>query len=79
MKMLTKITAVAMLMVTVTSCGGWSAGQENAFKEQCEKAGGFDCDCSLKLVKEKYPNSSDFNAKGAADMELAEKLLECSK
>jgi hypothetical protein len=64
----------------LASCGGWSKGEENAFMDSCAKAPGYDCECSLKLTKEKYPNASDFNEKGAKDMDLAKAILEkCSK
>jgi hypothetical protein len=76
MKLILIIAACAAL----TSCGGWSKGQENAFLDSCKKSPSFDCDCSLKLVKEKYPNASDFNEKGGKDLVLAKSLLEkCSK
>ncbi len=76
MKLLMFVASVAFL----TSCGGWSKGQENAFKESCAAAAIYDCDCSLKIAKEKYPNASDFNEKGATDLELSKEIGEkCSK
>jgi hypothetical protein len=64
----------------LASCGGWSKSQENVFIESCAKAANYDCDCSLKLTKEKYPNASDFNEKGSFDLELSKAILEkCSK
>ncbi len=75
-----KIIMVVVSIGLFASCGGWSKGQENAFMDSCAKAANYDCDCSLKLTKEKYPNASDFNEKGAKDMELAKAILEkCGK
>jgi hypothetical protein len=75
-----KYILFSLLTVTLMSCGGWSKGQENAFLDSCKKSPSFDCDCSLKIVKEKYPNASDFNEKGGKDLELAKKIGEkCSK
>jgi hypothetical protein len=75
-----KLVLLATAAVFLTSCGGWSKGQENAFKESCAAAAKYDCDCSLKMAKEKYPNASDFNEKGASDMSLAKEIsLKCAK
>jgi hypothetical protein len=75
-----KFILLSIIAITLASCGGWSKGQENAFLESCKKTGQFDCDCSLKIVKEKYPNASDFNEKGGKDMDLAKAIGEkCSK
>ncbi len=71
---------IAAMGLALSSCGGWSKGQENAFLDSCKKSPSFNCDCALKLVQEKYPNSSDFNEKGGKDLELAKKIGEkCSK
>lgn len=76
MKIIMFVASIGLL----ASCGGWSKGQENGFMDSCAKAAVYDCDCSLKLTKEKYPNASDFNEKGATDMELAKAILEkCGK
>ena len=75
-----KIILFTTFIVILSSCGGWSKGQENAFLESCKKAAAYDCDCSLKIVKEKYPNASDFNEKGGKDLELAKAIGDkCSK
>lgn len=75
-----KLILIIATCAALTSCGGWSKGQENVFLDSCKKSPSFDCDCSLKLVKEKYPNASDFNEKGGKDLALAKSLLEkCSK
>jgi len=75
-----KYLLVAAIGLALSSCGGWSKGQENAFLDSCKKAAAYDCDCSLKIVKEKYPNASDFNEKGGKDMELAKAIGDkCSK
>ncbi len=71
---------IAAMGLALSSCGGWSKGEENAFLDSCKKSPSFNCDCALKLVQEKYPNSSDFNEKGGKDLELAKKIGEkCSK
>jgi hypothetical protein len=75
-----KYLFIAAMGLALSSCGGWSKGQENAFLDSCKKSPSFNCDCALKLVQEKYPNSSDFNEKGGKDLELAKKIGEkCSK
>jgi hypothetical protein len=68
------------IIALITSCGGWSKGQDEAFKESCKAALNYDCDCSLKITKEKYPNASDFNEKGASDLELSKAIEQnCAK
>ena len=75
-----KYILIIATCAALTSCGGWSKGQENAFLDSCKKAASYDCDCSLKIVKEKYPNASDFNEKGGKDLALSKAMLEkCSK
>jgi hypothetical protein len=75
-----KYLMVAAIGLTLASCGGWSKGQENAFLDSCKKSNSYDCDCTLKVVKEKYPNASDFNKKGGKDLELAQTInKKCSK
>jgi hypothetical protein len=67
------------VLLLFSSCAGWTSGQENAFKKQCEENGTMDCDCALERTKKKYPNASDFNAKAASDMDLAKELINCAK
>ena len=66
-----KYIFILPLALVLSSCGGWSKGGENAFKDSCQQAGSIDCDCAMKLTKKKYPNESDFNEKGGDDAELA--------
>lgn len=79
MKKITSSIAFTAIILGITSCGGWSASQENAFNESCEKAGGIDCPCALEAVKKAYPNNSDFVEKGAKDTNLQAEILKCSK
>jgi hypothetical protein len=66
---------IAAMGLALSSCGGWSKGQENAFLDSCKKSPSFNCDCALKLVQEKYPNSSDFNEKNALSNFVSENFL----
>ncbi len=71
-----RILIVLAVVLSISSCSGWSKGGENAYMGSCKQAGSIDCDCAMKLRKKKYPNESDFNEKGGDDMELALEIAE---
>ncbi|MFN5635390.1 MAG: hypothetical protein ACK49D_12000 [Flavobacteriia bacterium] len=71
-----KVLIILAVALSITSCGGWSKGGENAYMDSCNQAGQIDCDCAMKLTKKRYPNESDFNKKGGDDMELAAEIVE---
>ncbi len=48
-------------LLLLASCGGWSEDQKTQIKNKCLGNGGYDCDCYVKTVVEKYPEPEDFN------------------
>jgi len=71
-----KVLFSIFLVISISSCTGWSKGGENAYMDSCKRTGSIDCDCAMKLTKKKYPNESDFNEKGGNDMDLAYEIAE---
>ena len=71
-----RVLSALAVVLSISSCSGWSKGGENAYMGSCKQAGSIDCDCAMKLTKKKYPNESDFNKKGGEDMSLALEIAE---
>jgi len=58
MKAFYKTSFIAVIVLSMTSCGGWSEKDEEQFHESCDKLKYVreQCDCMLEKAKDNFDN-----------------------
>lgn len=72
MKAIYKTSFIAVVILGMTSCGGWSEKDETQFREACDKMNMVreQCDCMLEKSKESFGNFDELKSNQKAMAEI---------